>query len=301
MFGMSKQSAIVLLCALVLSAIPMSPASATETFPWGGDILSGGATLSSPALTAGREYRIKVREIFWYNKPANLAADAMYYTTSGANDWQWVNHKHAPGGHSFVQINGMDVNWGPFSNGDTGHTYSIIYTGAGVPLTFQIVDWIDGVYSNNDCHLPVVIYELPCAWGGKVTGGGQCIVEDNERIPSASFGFNAMWFSRDPYPKGELNYVDHITGMHVHIHDLTYLEVWEDLPGNKPWPLKKAIFGGPCTIDGEEGFFADVYVEDNGEPGTKDKFQITLSTGYVGGSDTAAMLVGNIQIHIPPK
>jgi len=136
---------------------------------------------------------------------------------------------------------------------------------------------------------------------GKVTGGGQCIVGDNEMIPSASFGFNAMWFSRDPSPKGELNYVDHITGMHVHIHELTYLWVWEDLPGNKPWPLMKAVFGGPCTIDGEEGFFADVYVEDNGEPGTMDKFQITLSTGYVGGSDTVAMLVGNIQIHKPPK
>ena len=130
--------------------------------------------------------------------------------------------------------------------------------------------------------------------GGKVTGGGYVCMH-------ASFGFNAMWFSSRAKLQGELNYVDHITGMHVHIHELTYLSVWEDLPGNKPWPLMKAIFGGPCTIDGEEGFFADVYVEDNGEPGTMDKFQITLSTGYVGGSDTVAMLVGNIQIHKPPK
>lgn len=157
--------------------------------------------------------------------------------------------------------------------------------------------------------LALVILTVPFAIGngeppalGKVTGGGQCIVGDNVNIPSASFGFNAMWFSRDPSPKGELNYVDHITGMHVHIHELTYLEVWEDLPGNKPWPLRKAIFEGPCTIDGEEdSFFAQVYVEDNGEPGKLDKFQITLSTGYVGGSDTVPMLVGNIQIHKPPK
>jgi len=135
---------------------------------------------------------------------------------------------------------------------------------------------------------------------GKVTGGGQCIVGDDDEVPSASFGFNAMWFSRDPTPKGELNYIDHTTGMHVHIHTLTYLQVWEDLPGNKPYPLMKATFGGPCTIDGIEGYFADVYVEDHGEPGTNDKFQITLSTGYVGGSDTVPMLVGNIQIHKPP-
>jgi hypothetical protein len=89
--------------------------------------------------------------------------------------------------------------------------------------------------------------------------------------------------------------------MYIHIHELTYLDAWEYLPGNKPWPLMKARFGGPCTIDGVEGFFADVYFEDNRELGTKDKFQITLSTGYVGGSDTIAMLVGNIQIHKPPK
>jgi hypothetical protein len=62
----------------------------------------------------------------------------------------------------------------------------------------------------------------------------------------------------------------------------------------------KAMFGGPCTIDGIEGYFADVYVEDNGEPGINDKFQITLSTGYIGGSATVPMLVGNIQIHKPP-
>ena len=138
--------------------------------------------------------------------------------------------------------------------------------------------------------------------GGKVTGGGQCIVEGCENIPCASFGFNAMWFSKDDFPKGELNYVDHTTGMHVHIHELEYLAVWESLPGNKPWPFQKAEFWGPCTIDGvEDDYYAWVYVEDNGEPGTLDKFKITLNTGYVGGSSTVPMLVGNIQIHKPPK
>ena len=135
---------------------------------------------------------------------------------------------------------------------------------------------------------------------GKVTGGGQCVVGDNQEIPSASFGFNAMWFTRDPTPKGELDYVDHLTGMHVHIHDLVFLIVWEDLPGNKPWPLMKAAFNGPCTIDGVGGHYAWVYVEDNGEPGTKDKFEIRLDTGYVGGSNSAEILAGNIQIHKPP-
>ena len=139
------------------------------------------------------------------------------------------------------------------------------------------------------------------ACGGKVTGGGQCVVGDNTTIPSASFGFNAMWFSRDPTPKGEINYVDHITGVHVHVHHLIYLMVWFDEPGNKPWPLMKAEFGGPCTVNGVGGHSVDVYVEDHGEPGKNDIFYIKLDGAYLGGSLTDPILAGNIQIHKPPK
>ena len=141
---------------------------------------------------------------------------------------------------------------------------------------------------------------------GKVTGGGQCVVGEHKELPSASFGFNAMWFSRDDAPKGEINYVDHTTGQHVHVHILTYLSVWQDLPGNKPHPMMKAKFGGPDVYTGLD---VDVYVEDNGEPGKKDKFLIFLDGAYLGGSgdyfgstqidDT--ILAGNIQIHKPPK
>jgi hypothetical protein len=155
--------------------------------------------------------------------------------------------------------------------------------------------------------LALMVVSVPFAFGcapGKVTGGGQCIVGDNTTIPSASFGFNVMYFPGATSPKGELDYVDHITGMHVHMHEIDYLEVWEPLPGNKPWPLMKAKFGGPCTVDGKGGFTAYVYVEDHGEPGTYDKFLINIDIGlshyYTGGSDTVAMLVGNIQIHKPP-
>ena len=151
-------------------------------------------------------------------------------------------------------------------------------------------------------NLQITIIEVMVSTSatGKVTGGGQCITGLSSEIPAASFGFNAMWFSRDPAPKGELNYIDHITGMHVHIHAMTYLEVSVDEPGNKPMPLRIAIFGGPCRINGVEGFFADVYVEDHGEPGVDDMFKITLSTDYVGGSDAVTILAGNIQIHKPP-
>ncbi len=141
------------------------------------------------------------------------------------------------------------------------------------------------------------VIELPRPGRGKVTGGGQCIVGNNTMIPSASFGFNAMWFSRNPTPNGEINYVDHISGQHVHVHDLTYLEVWQDEPGNKPWPMQKAKFGG---LDVYTGKMVDVYVEDLGEPGKNDIFYIKLDGMYLGGSLTDPILAGNIQIHKPP-
>jgi hypothetical protein len=88
----------------------------------------------------------------------------MYYTT-GTQHWDWINHFPAPGGHSFLQIDGKDVDWGPFSNGDTGHTYSMYYEGIGAAIKFKLIDWIDGNYTNNYCHLPIEIYELPLETG----------------------------------------------------------------------------------------------------------------------------------------
>jgi hypothetical protein len=136
---------------------------------------------------------------------------------------------------------------------------------------------------------------------GKVTGGGHGKVGTQVRTPAGSFGFNAMWTKKGL--KGELQYVDHTTGMKVHAHDLDYLYVYEPNPPNKPYPMKIAEFGGPCTVNGEDGYYFYVYVEDNGEPGKNDKFYIALFggtyDGYEGGSAEVPILVGNIQIHKP--
>jgi len=117
-----------------------------------------GDSVSSPILEEGMTYRIQVAEMFCYNAPSNFAADAMYYTTDASNSWDWASYSTIEGGHSFLQIDGKDVNWGAFSNGATGHTYSINYVGQGRALSFQILDWIDGNYANNYCHLAVTIY-----------------------------------------------------------------------------------------------------------------------------------------------
>lgn len=203
--------------------------------------------------------------------------------------WHYTDDYTPPGGFtaaSLAMTNGADANPG----------YD--------PLTGTVVAVICIPQDHPDAQNSII--ELPLPQRGKVTGGGQCIVGENKKIPSASFGFNAMWFSKDPTPKGEINYIDHITGQHVHVHDLTYLEVWQDEPGNKPWPKMKAKFGG---TDIYSGFNVDVYVEDHGEPGKNDKFLIFLNGEYLGGSGDYfgseltddKILAGNIQIHRPPK
>jgi hypothetical protein len=149
-------SSILLL--LAMSMVIVSPVMAVETFIWEAWVPSTGVDVVSPVLENGKQYRIVAEEIWWYNKPANLAADAQYYTTDNSSSWDWVSYLHAPGGHSFLTINGEDVDWGPFSNGDTGHRYTIYLIGSGFPLTFKLVDLING-YGNNECHLVVRIYK----------------------------------------------------------------------------------------------------------------------------------------------
>jgi hypothetical protein len=160
---------MTLILALMFFAIPLLPVRAEETLIWSGDVDSNGATTTGPVLDAFMQYRVVAKEIFWVDFPT-MAADAMYYTDSPP-EWVWVNFFPAPEGHSFLQIDEKDVNWGPFNNGNPGgsaaggHNYSIYYEGTGEAITFRIVDWVDGNYTNNYCHLPVEIYELPMETG----------------------------------------------------------------------------------------------------------------------------------------
>ena len=158
--------------------VVVSPVMAGEVLIWDANVLSSGAAITSPLLKSGYTYRIVADQIWWYDYDFNLAADAQYYTTDGSDSWDWANYFTAPGGHSFLQINEQDVDWGAFSNGDTGHTYTIYYTGAEAAITFRIVDWMDENYDNNDCQIRVRIYE-------SVTVGGHVV--DSNRFEPANF------------------------------------------------------------------------------------------------------------------
>lgn len=153
--------------------------------------------------------------------------------------------------------------------------------------------------------ISVSILMITSVYGcGKVTGGGQIQIGDGK----ASFGFNAMEFTKDDGPKGELEYLDHTIGLKVHAHVIEYLGVWEDNLGNKPWPERKARFFGPCTVNGVGVYTFEVIVHDDGEPKSPDFFRIGVWAGTEVGVESNALywsegllLTGNIQIHKPPK
>ena len=149
-------SLFLLIC---VSVVVVSRADIGESLVWEAQVSSSGVAVASPVLQLGLDYRVVVNDSWVYDVQANLGADAQYYTTDYHDTWMWGNYYALPNGESFLQIDGQNVNWGPFSNGDTGHTYGINLTGEGTSVSFRIVDWIDENYSNNYCHLTVQIYE----------------------------------------------------------------------------------------------------------------------------------------------
>jgi len=58
-----------------------------------------------------------------------------------------------------------------------------------------------------------------------------------------------------------------------------------------------ATFAGTATLNGKEGFTFKVYVEDNGEPGSNDKFSITIKEIPGGYTKSGTLTKGNVQIH----
>jgi hypothetical protein len=156
----------LMLFAVGLSLVKADPLGMKESLVWEGDVYSSGVPVTSQVLYSGITYRIEASQVWFYDYPDYLAADAQYYTNSSIDTWDWVNH-FLPGSHSFLQINGHDVDWGPFSNGDTNHTYNSYYIGQSASITFAIVDWMDHNVANNYCHIHVRVYsELTV--GGRV-------------------------------------------------------------------------------------------------------------------------------------
>jgi hypothetical protein len=129
----------------------------------------------------------------------------------------------------------------------------------------------------------------PCPQAcGKVTGGGQIAIGTSGAKKSyANYGFNVQ--VKDGVVKGQLQYLDHTTGANYHSVKMTSLTVSPD--------HTTADFTGTIKKKGDPNTYTfSVHVEDHGEPGRNDKFEITISDTYAAGqSQTVAK--GNIQIH----
>jgi hypothetical protein len=124
----------------------------SERLIWDQWTCSGGGNYMSPILTDARQYRIEVSNQFIYNTTLDGRADAKYYSPD-----TWTNYYPAPDGHSLMQIDGGDIDWGAYNS---GHVYSILFEGTGASLRFQIVDWVDSTSGNNGGSLRIRIYRV---------------------------------------------------------------------------------------------------------------------------------------------
>ncbi|HXN07028.1 MAG TPA: post-COAP-1 domain-containing protein, partial [Nitrospiria bacterium] len=102
----------------------------------------------------------------------------------------------------------------------------------------------------------------------------------------ASFGFIAK------SDGVHFNYVNHVSGLHV-VGLVTDVKVIAINTNGTP---KTVRFSGTCSTGPACTF--SVTVEDNGEPGTIDKFGIAVVTGGAGEMRTLRTIsTGNIQFH----
>ena len=114
-----------------------------------------------------------------------------------------------------------------------------------------------------------------------MTGGGYIIVNNDH----GNFGFLAGFKPGQGSVSGQLNYMDHGTGMHVKSIDITSYSG----SGNT------RTFSGDAQINGVSGYTFTVTATDNGNPGAgKDTFSIHLSNGY---SASGVLAGGNIKLH----
>ena len=123
----------------------------------------------------------------------------------------------------------------------------------------------------------VVLPQAPTT--GKVNGGGSINVAGGR----GTFAFIAQRQETTDPVKGQLQYVNHVSGAKVHSLAITSLVITSNM----------ATLTGTCTVDTAPCTFT-VDVTDNGEPGTTDSFVISVVPGSTEGGTIRS---GNIKIH----
>jgi hypothetical protein len=103
----------------------------------------------------------------------------------------------------------------------------------------------------------------------------------------ATFGFNAQ-SDKSGGSKGEFNYVNLITGLHINGQVNSIVVIEENADGSP----KTVVFSGTYT----GGSFI-VTVQDNGEPGRTDQFGVTITGSQSEVRNIRVISNGNIQFH----
>lgn len=115
---------------------------------------------------------------------------------------------------------------------------------------------------------------------GKITGGVKVALADG----FASSGFEFMT-RPDGRPRGTLQYQDPVSGLNLHTSTIEAIHVEGEV----------AFVWGEVSVGGTLQRFR-LRLVDAGEPGTADRFELTLADGYSVGQGKA-LTGGNIQIH----
>lgn len=123
------------------------------------------------------------------------------------------------------------------------------------------------------------VVKIAAASVGKITGGGSIAVAGN----IATFGFTVQRTRTDAPIQGDLQYINRASGAKVHSVTFNSFSLNDTT----------ATFGGTCINNGAPCTFT-VAVTDNGEPGTTDTFNISISDRP---SEGGTLRSGNIQIH----
>lgn len=126
---------------------------------------------------------------------------------------------------------------------------------------------------------PVHLHLFTASTPGKVTGG----VEIGLPEGFATSGFEFM--AEEGVPRGTLQYNDHVTGLDLHTAAIEAIHVEGEV----------AFIWGKVRV-GESLERFRLRLVDAGEPGTADRYELTLANGYATGQEET-LTGGNVQIH----
>jgi hypothetical protein len=230
-------------------------------------------------------------------------------TVAAAAAGMWTVHVRVHGHYVIRKMGGPDtgvyVNWKTWGQAGVSGTISP----ASLPVTVELLDSFGNVYDSLanvtgryeftrvspdvytvrilapgvdvpsqtvvvSCERPAVAdFVIPSGAGGKVTAG---VLRSRD---GGRGGFNVQ--SDGDTTKGELQF--QTATVNFHAHTMSWLVVSAD--------RTRAWFGGI----GNDGLSFTAYVEDNGEPGRSDIFQLWVEGVLLTGS--GALTGGNVQIH----